>query len=1278
MSAGGTQTELVVEDFETEVSREDEDRVIETIAECIQRLREQIDDDILDEVFTTEPPGYTMRADFTRDQLDPEPVTKNRVIEPLLAVLGYEEYGYEAGGYSDEIGEKADYAISLRDVESVDSSRLLIEAEPINKPLRNRGHGLDQVQSWLNQREFESDFGFATDGVRWIFNRYDADAYSHNIIEEIDLQPVFFTLFENETTAEAPPTSVVSDEERGLISRLIRTFAYDNFISIISNASEVIKQREEEITDEFYDDYIRIVFGVEDDTDERRARSLVGDGIVPPDDATGDDVRLFAVELMNRLVFIKFLEDKRIVRPDLLETITATYEDRAYAQTLYKSFLDPLFYEVLNVKPEKRSSEVESVDFYSDIPYLNGGLFRPELNGTSGVDERDFDVKNSVLMSIIDLFESYRFSADGGPTDIDPSVLGSVFEKTINYLTTDPADQNSDLGAYYTPSEITRFCAEQTVRPALKERFGRVLIEERDWPETEVEQYDTLYELIDGIPGSGDLVTELLSTLDDFHVVDPGMGSGHFLTSAIEEIVNIRQALYARQEAHPSRHRMKKTTVQNNIYGVDIMAPAVEIGKLRLWLSIIAELREEDLEKLDTEEIALPNVTFNVRQGNSLVGYIGFPEETEDGMATFERWTEDSVRSRYENVIEQIQLYEEHSSFPEKAEEHRRRANKLLEDYREELNTDIVDEFQEVADGVNKDDIVGLSPFHWVLEFAEVYAEGGFDVIIGNPPWNRIKPNRDDFFSRYEPTFTGLRGGEKDRMEEELLEEEHISEAFSAYKREIKIQSEYFKEGGAYTMQSANIDGQTQSSERDLSALFFERIFDLSKDDGYVSQVLPGRIFHGAPTKALRERLLDHTSVSSLISFENRGIFDDIDTRYNFGVLTFKNQGQTETIPGIFQHSDLAILDDREGWIDIPRQVLTDFSPSSLLFPRIQSKEDLEVLRVAVTYSSIGDTERSWYAHPTRPLDKSGDSERFFDEPEGCDYPILTGRNFYSFSHNNRFVEDLEPPFQWSVDEERNPDRSAKLRIREKKLNNLKRQIFEEFDGTGTMKGFVNDLLERKRGEKLSTDDVLLPSTTYRVGFRRIARGTDERSLISAVVPPGPVCDYSFYVIEPFEIHPIEEHLSQSPPPLHDVYEPIFTNRELFVALGLMNSIPFDFMIRRKIDNSIPIYSFKETQVPDLTHGNEWFEHIWTRAAQLNCYGEEFEEMRDDLEIDAVTNPDEREEVQVELDAGAFHAYGLDREQTAFVLDDFHRVQNPRRMTEAYFEKVLDKYDELA
>lgn len=1287
MSAGKGetgQTEFDFSQFDTKVTEEDEDEVIETIQEIINRLRQQIDDDILDGIFTSEPGSYKMRNDFTKDQLDPEPLTKNRVIEPLLQTLGYTDYGYEAGSFAEERGEQADYAIPLRGVDSVESTRLLIEAEPINKHLQNRGHGLDQVKSWLSQREFESDFGFATDGIRWIFVRYDPDSYSHNIIEEVDLRPVFLKLFEYATTTQEDPATLVSEKERELINTLLRTFSYGNFLSIIDDAKEVIKKQQQEITDEFYQDYIRIVFGVEEnkDTDERRARSLIREGITSPSEADGDDTRLFAVDLMNRLIFIKFLEDKQIVRSDLLDVLVETYDDGIYLQSLYKTFLDPLFYDVFNEMPDDRDPQIESIDVLADIPYLNGGLFRPELNGSSSdVDERDFDVKDSVLESIINLLESYRFSADGGPTDIDPSILGNVFEKTINYLTLDTGDQNKQLGAYYTPKEITRFSAEETIRPALLEKFGDVLIE-REWPQAEVDKYDSLYGLIDGLPGSSDLITSLLSELDEFYVADPSMGSGHFLTSVVEEIVNVRQALYSQQSTHPSRHRLKKTTIQHNIYGVDIMEPAVEIGKLRLWLSIISELREEDLDDLDFEELALPNITFNIRQGNSLIGYAGFPEETDEGLATFERWSEDSVRSRYEEVIKQITLYEEKSAFPEQAEEHREKAEQLLGQYRGELDNQILEEFKEFTDAVNNHDLQNYTPFHWVLEFAEVYAEGGFDVVVGNPPWDEVKSDRKEFFVKYEPAFRSGDTHDMDQLQEELLEDDDIESEWEKHQERIEQLGKYFKNSTEYQYQQPKIDGRKQPIANNLSALFLERIYDLVNEDGHVAQILPEIIFSNAMGKDLRIHLLDNTSVGYLIGFENKGIFDGIDDRYNFRIATFKNSGESDYLNGISRRRSLDVLDDVDSQtFEIPKEVLADYSPEVRTFPVIRTEAELGVVSSVVRHPPVGkNLDDAWNSNPYYELKKGPDNDRITKSEEVGDYPIYQGRNIYQFVHDESIFSDIEEYSFWSVDRDTEEVNSAKQRVREKNLSNLKSAIYDKFvDGSSSksQKQFVNDLLNKHRGEPLSEDDVLLDCTDYRIVYRFITNATNERTFIASVIPSNIVTLHSIYTIRPFEIEPEKDDLSENP--LHSAYKRAFTDREMLAATGLLNSIPFDFLMRTKVNKEIYQYNFKETQVPRLTEGDDWFDYIWQRAARLNCYGEEFEELRARLDgIEPVEAMGERKVLQAEIDAAAFHAYGLNKEETEFVLEDFHQVGDPRLMDDEYFDLVLKKYIQLA
>jgi len=137
----------------------------------------------------------------------------------------------------------------------------------------------------------------------------------------------------------------------------------------------------------------------------------------------------------------------------------------------------------------------------------------------------------------------------------------------------------------------------------------------------------------------------------------------------------------------------------------------------------------------------------------------------------------------------------------------------------------------------------------------------------------------------------------------------------------------------------------------------------------------------------------------------------------------------------------------------------------------------------------------------------------------------------------------------------------------------------------------------------------------------------------------------------------------------------VFSDKELFVALGLLNSIPFDYLMRTKVDSHIVKYKFEESQMPRLQDGDNWFHYISDRAARLNCYGEGFEEMRERLGgIEPATDEGERRELQAEIDAAALHAYGLDHRDTEFILDDFHRVSNPRVMTENYFDMVLNKY----
>jgi hypothetical protein len=336
----------------------------------------------------------------------------------------------------------------------------------------------------------------------------------------------------------------------------------------------------------------------------------------------------------------------------------------------------------------------------------------------------------------------------------------------------------------------------------------------------------------------------------------------------------------------------------------------------------------------------------------------------------------------------------------------------------------------------------------------------------------------------------------------------------------------------------------------------------------------------------------------------------------------------------------------------------------------------VEVLNKILSQPSISsDIENAWQIRPKLELHRSKDSELLYETE--LDYRIYQGKNIYQFNHDNSFF-DLAEISMWGVEENR-AEESAKSRLKSKGYRDLKRGIYDEFDGSKTSKSqkqFVNELLERERGDGLTEEDVLLDCTEYRIGYRQVTNSTNERTLVATVLPKNVLCVNTVTTVQPYEIKPDQRDIQKDI--LHDAYKKTFSDKELFVAVGLLNSLPFDFLMRTKVDSHIVMYKLRESQMPRLTEGDEWFEYIWRRAARLNCYGEDFEEMRDRLGgIEPAIDPDEREEIQAELDAASFHAYGLDREQTAFILDDFHQVRDPRQMTDEYFDLVLEKYDEL-
>jgi len=228
------------------------------------------------------------------------------------------------------------------------------------------------------------------------------------------------------------------------------------------------------------------------------------------------------------------------------------------------------------------------------------------------------------------------------------------------------------------------------------------------------------------------------------------------------------------------------------------------------------------------------------------------------------------------------------------------------------------------------------------------------------------------------------------------------------------------------------------------------------------------------------------------------------------------------------------ILQDFENRsLQIPRQALRNYSPEARIFPQLQSQQEVELLSKIVGHPPIGeDTGNSWFAQPYAELHRSNDTDRFVEDESDGDYPVYQGSNVYQFTHDSSFY-DVTPPEFWSVEEDADEDLSAKQRIREKNYRKLKRGLYHAYDGTGSQKQFVNDLLEDRRGSPLSKQDVLLDSTEYRIVFRDITKFSNERTIVASVIPPDVVCTNTLHTIRPYNIEPAESDLSCKP--LHSV-----------------------------------------------------------------------------------------------------------------------------------------------
>jgi hypothetical protein len=938
------------------------------------------------------------------------------------------------------------------------------------------------------------------------------------------------------------------------------------------------------------------------------------------------DKAWYASVLLNRLMFIYFLQGKGFVDNKnydyLQEKLGAS---KAKAKDLYYSeFLNALFFEGF-AKPENtRSAETNTL--LGTIKYLNGGLFLP--HSIEQKYEGKIRVPDKAFENLLGLFTRYSWNLDdlpGGKDDeINPDVLGYIFEKYIN---------QKAFGAYYTRPEITEYLCERTIYPLILER-----INEPDVPGLlPGRKFDSIPELLMRLDNT--LAKRLLfkgGVLSELKLLDPACGSGAFLIAAMKTLFNVYASAIGWVEAHGNHelkdwlkkqrgghqnffYFIKKRIITDNLFGVDLMAEATEIARLRLFLALVSSAHTID------ELEPLPNIDFNIQSGNSLIGLLHVDEKEYDKLKP----QGGLFSKRYPDIVaERLRNLESYRHAAELKIDDLRNLRDNIEQGRGEavqtLNEILCDDFGELGikfeeatwdeakgkEGKSKKravtikDIEALEPFHWGFEFSEVMAKGGFDAIITNPPWDIFKPQDREFLAEYSDiaikSKTDIKEFEKEKGR--LMKDQKILEIYLEYLSRFPHISAYFRSALQFRHQSSVVNGKKTGTDINLYKLFTEQCINLLKKSGRCGTIIPTGIYTDLGSRGLRELLFDSCQIDHIFGIANeRFIFEGVDHRFKFSILTFEKGSKTEQFDACFRIDPReAVSPDRLDdflhnkliHVTIPVDLVKKLSPDSMSVIEFRNEKDIQIAERSLTFPLLGDeVERAWNFSLGSEFHMTNDSYLFKTSFDSARLPLYEGKMIHHFTH-----QFAEPKF-W----------------------------IDHKEGRKALLG-----RDKEAGQ-------LLGYQNYRIGYRSISSSTNERTMICTLLPKNVFCGNS----------------------LNLTRNDLLPQNSLFITT-VLSSLTLDYFLRQRVSQNLNQLYIYQLPVPRLTSTDPRFLPIVTRAAKLICTTPDFDDLAAAVGLsdhtNGVTDPAERAKLRAELDGMVAHLYGLTQADFKHILATFPLV----------------------
>jgi hypothetical protein len=861
--------------------------------------------------------------------------------------------------------------------------------------------------------------------------------------------------------------------------------------------------------------------------------------------------------------------------------------------------------------------------------------------------------------------------------DMGPEELGSVYESLLELvpeITHDGrqfefAGEGGSVGharketsSYYTHDAIVQALLDCTLEPAIKEAVAQ-------YPEG--------------------AVAALLSLA----VVDPACGSGHFLLGAARRLAMHVARLQANGTPSALQYRRAlRDVVSRCIYGVDLNPMAVELCKVGLWM-----------EALDPE-LPLTFLDAHIQRGNALLGTTpdlmanGIPDDAWDAIADDDKDVARALRKRNKaeaggqralqfnsarRIDEERKVVARAVAALEEASDRTAEALANKEAQWDQILNSAEYKHQKLAadtwcaafvwpkqhgelddaaptndiwrrvrdgEGVGTDATLSLVRrlsdqfgfFHWHLQFPQIFVKGGFDIVLGNPPWKPLSPDVKEFFSVYDP---GVRNADAETQGEvvgRLLENPAVHAEWDAYCDRLYRSVHFFRNSGAYQMFAP---GNLGKGDFNIYRMFVERALTMVRLRGYAAQLVPENLYNGANAMALRKELFDRFQLRALFGFENaREVwFTGIDSRTKFCLYVAQRGGATACFPALFglRTTDALQAATSGQTLGIPVSLVAEFSPNALAVMEFTSQQEIDIAKkMYARWPKFGDEiEGLPQRQYMREVDMDKQRRLFTDDPSGV--PVYEGRMVWQYDHRAKAYKSGRGRSAEWVDLEWGSPRKGI-----------------------TPQWYISQVHLPER--------ILDRVASYRIGFCDVASPTNERSLVAAIIPPSTVCG-----------HKVPTLMFRPSSAAYAV---------LWVAVA--NSFVLDFLVRKKVSLTMSYTVVDSLPLPRQMENSTAMKRIVLLSARLTCTSPEMAGFwtllcadgwlpGEDPEVPrGCTEPAERIEVRAELDAVvAWEIYGVTRDEIEFILSTFPTSKKYEEQEFGEFRTqrlIFEIYDSMA